>query len=67
LARKENAILLENALLDTEAPLNLEIPKALRAEGDPGSYIVQSKGPLDDGFRAELSRAPAILVWRRAP
>src|SRR5215831_11902004 len=37
LARKENAILLENALLDTEAPLNLEIPRALRAEGDPGS------------------------------
>src|SRR5215831_9420604 len=37
LARKENAILLENALLDTQAPLNLEIPRALRAEGDPGS------------------------------
>jgi subtilisin-like proprotein convertase family protein len=62
LARKDNAILLENALLDTEAPLSLGIPKALRAAGDPGSYIVQSKGPLDDGFRAELSRAGATIV-----
>ena len=62
LARKDNAILLANALLDTERPLNLQIPRALRAEGDPGSYIVQSKGALDDGFRAELSRAGATIV-----
>jgi subtilisin family serine protease/subtilisin-like proprotein convertase family protein len=62
LARKDNAILLENALLDTEKPLNLEIPQALRAEGDPGTYIVQSKGALDDMFRAELSRVGATIV-----
>src|ERR1051325_859200 len=62
LARKDNAILLENALLDTGKPLNLQIPKELRAQSDPGSYIVQSKGPLDDPFRAKLSRVGATIV-----
>ncbi len=61
LARDNQAILLRNALIDTrvEAP---NIPEHLRAKGDPGSYIVQARGPLTDLFRAELSAAKAEIV-----
>ncbi len=62
LAHKDTAILLENALLDTEVPLGLEIPESLQAKGDQGTYIVQSKGALDDRFRAILSQAGAAIV-----
>jgi len=37
------AILLENALLDTAAPLELLIPSGLRAHSPSGTYIVQSR------------------------
>src|SRR5437588_6069456 len=50
LARSESAILMENALLDTTRGTSLPIPDYLRAQGDPGSYIVQSRRPLDDAF-----------------
>ena len=62
LSRSDNAILLENALLDTEQPGGVSIPDHLRAQGDPGSYIVQSRGPLDNGFRALLKEAGARIV-----
>src|SRR5213075_1786654 len=45
LARSDTAILLENALIDTSEAKALAIPDALRSSGDPGSYIVQSRGP----------------------
>src|SRR5206468_8700656 len=61
LSRSDNAILLENALLDTEQPGGVSIPDHLRAQGDPGSYIVQSSGPLDNGFRAMLKEAGASI------
>src|SRR2546422_867941 len=48
LARSEKAILLENALVDTEQPLSLSIPDHLRAQGDPGTYIVQSREAPND-------------------
>src|SRR5512135_2929196 len=50
LARNDNAILLRNALIDAKAPLNLAIPPHLRAQGAPGSYVVQARGLLDDKF-----------------
>ena len=56
------AILLENALVDTEQPTALPIPEHLRAEGDPGSYIVQARGPLNNAFRAKLKEAGATIV-----
>jgi hypothetical protein len=62
LIRSDHAILLENALFDTAAGAPLNIPDNLRAHGDPGSYIVQSKGPLDDAFRALLARAGATII-----
>ena len=57
-----HAILLENALIDTGSPLNFSIPKNLQAQGDPGAYIVQADGPIDDSFRAMLAAAGAQVV-----
>ena len=62
LVRSPAAILLENALLDTSRPLALPIPDSLRAQGDPGAYVVQSRAPLDDAFRARLQAAGALIV-----
>ena len=62
LVRCPTALLLENALLDTDQPLALAIPDHLRAQGDPGAYVVQSRAPLDDSFRARLQAAGAVIV-----
>ncbi len=56
------AILLENALIDTSASLNLGIPKHLQATGDPGAYIVQANRPSDAAFRAQLTAAGGQIV-----
>src|SRR6266702_1033854 len=62
LVRSDHAILLQNALIDTEQPIELSIPEHLRAQGDPGSYIIQSRAPLDDAFRSALRQAGAEIV-----
>src|SRR5208337_1280374 len=62
LTRDPHAILLANALIDTEAKLDLAIPKNLQATGDPGAYIVQAHGPIDNAFRAMLAGAGAQIV-----
>ena len=62
LLRNDHAILLENALVDTERPVSLAIPEHLRAQGDPGSYIVQARQPLDNAFRKLLADAGATIV-----
>ena len=49
-------------MLDTAQPLALAIPEHLRAQGDPGAYVVQSRAPLDDTFRARLQAAGALIV-----
>src|ERR1035437_3759580 len=62
LLRRPTAILLENALPDTADPAALSIPDHLRAHGDPGAYVVQSRAPLDDVVRARLRAAGASVV-----
>jgi len=62
LVNDPHAILLENALIDTQLPLNFSIPKNLQAPGDPGAYIVQARGPVDGAFRAALAAAGAQIV-----
>jgi len=62
LLREERAVLLENALIDTRQPLAFSIPERLRAGAEPGSYIVQARGAVDDGFRAVLAGAGATVV-----
>ncbi|HTY87248.1 MAG TPA: S8 family serine peptidase [Candidatus Acidoferrum sp.] len=57
-----HAILLENALIDSSAPLTLNIPAHLRSPGDPGAYIVQSRRPVDAAFRAVLAALDAEIV-----
>src|SRR5262249_4172992 len=42
LSRSDQGLLLRNALIDSSLPVNLDIPPHLRAQGDPGSYLVQS-------------------------
>src|ERR1017187_3572667 len=59
LVNDRKAILLENALIDTGGPLNLSMPEQLKAQGDPGAYIVQARGPITAAFRALLVRAGA--------
>ncbi|MGD0087605.1 MAG: S8 family serine peptidase [Verrucomicrobiota bacterium] len=62
LVHDDRAILLENALIDTANPLSLAIPANLQAAGDPGAYIVQARGPIDNAFRALLARSGATVV-----
>ena len=57
-----HGILLENAFIDTAAKVDLSIPPNLKASGDPGAYIVQSRGPVDNAFRAQLAAAGAEIV-----
>jgi subtilisin-like proprotein convertase family protein len=61
LMRNDRALLLENALLDTAQPAPA-IPAHLRAQGDPGSYLVQARGQIDDAFRSMLKTAGATVV-----
>ncbi|MGA2853708.1 MAG: LamG-like jellyroll fold domain-containing protein, partial [Verrucomicrobiota bacterium] len=56
------AILLENALIDSSLPVNFSFPKNLLSQGDPGAYIVQSRGPINAAFRALLARAGAEII-----
>lgn len=62
LSRSASGLILRNALIDSSAPLSLNIPAHLRAEGDPGSYVVQSRGPVTEAFRAALQQAGAEVV-----
>jgi subtilisin family serine protease/subtilisin-like proprotein convertase family protein len=62
LGRSDSAILLENALIDTASPSPLAVPEHLRASGDPGSYLVQSRRPLDKAFYTRLREAGAEFV-----
>ena len=62
LVNDRHAILLANALIDTSAKLNLSIPKKLQSPGEPGAYIVQANGPIDNAFRAMLAQSGAQIV-----
>jgi subtilisin-like proprotein convertase family protein len=62
LARRDHALLLANAWIDTERPLTWTIPPSLHAPRDNGSYLVQARGPLDGAFRASLAAAGAQVI-----
>jgi subtilisin-like proprotein convertase family protein len=62
LVRNNKAILLENALIDSSKPIDLSIPDKLRAHGDPGSYIVQADGVINQAFRDRLKSAGLNIV-----
>jgi subtilisin-like proprotein convertase family protein len=59
----ETAVLLRNAFIETTEPIGfLEIPEHLKSEGDPRSYVVQSRGRTTDQFREILKGAGARIV-----
>jgi len=62
LSRSDQAILLRNALIDTVSGAPLEIPDHLRAGSDPGAYIVQARGNVNDAFRASLASNGGTIV-----
>ncbi|HOX03978.1 MAG TPA: S8 family serine peptidase [Candidatus Paceibacterota bacterium] len=62
LARKETALLLRNAWIDTAAPGSVDVPVHLRAGEDAASYLVQARGPIDPAFRRQLEEAGARIV-----
>lgn len=62
LMHDRHAILLENAFLDTSEPLNLSIPDNLKAQGNPGAYIVQARGPISSPFRRLIAGAGGTIV-----
>src|SRR5207249_178329 len=62
LVHSDRALLLANAFIDTSVPRGPAIPPHLRAQGDPGSYIVQARGPVDAAFRKMLADAGATIV-----
>lgn len=62
LSRDNHAILLENALIDTASSSAFEIPDALKSHGDPGAYLVQADGPMNDTLRNQITAAGASIV-----
>lgn len=62
LFRSDTAVLLRNALVETREPVRLNIPPHLRAQGDPGSWLVQARGSIDGRFREVLRGAGAEIV-----
>jgi len=62
LTRMPHAILLENALIETEGKTALAIPAHLRAAAEPGAYLVQARGVMDAPFRAALAAAGGQIV-----
>lgn len=62
LLRDPRALILENALIDTGRPLAASIPDHLRAAEEPGSYVVQARGLVDEPFRQALKSAGAEVV-----
>src|ERR1035437_3459211 len=61
LAGTRHAILLANALIDTDARLDLKIPSHLRSAGNPGAFIVQALGVIDARLRRQLGAGGAQI------
>lgn len=62
LMRSERAILLRNALVDTESAAALPVPEEMRSAGDPGTYIVQGRGTSAEELRRQLTEAGARVI-----
>lgn len=62
LVRSDSAVLLRNAFIDTAESIDLSIPEHLRSGDEPGSYIVQARGALNEELRAQLRAVQASIV-----
>ncbi len=50
LSKRDSAIMLQNALIDSESVVPIVVPEHLRAAADTRSYLLQSVGPFDAVF-----------------
>lgn len=62
LVRHDRALNLRNALVDTESGTPLQLPAGLEAGEDPGAYLVQSRGVLNESLRRQLREAGMEIV-----
>jgi hypothetical protein len=62
LSRKDTAILMGQAWIDTAEAVNLPIPAHLKAGENPGAYLVQSRGAAAGAFQKTLRAAGADVV-----
>ncbi len=62
LTHTATALLMNIAFIDTSEKASLSIPEHLRSSGDPGSYIVQARGPIENSFRERLQTAGANII-----
>ncbi len=62
LIRQDSALLLRHALIDPTSPEPLVIPDHLRSAEEPGAYLVQSRGAIDDSFRGQIQAAGGEVV-----
>ncbi len=62
LVRNDRALNLRNALVDTASGQPLELPAGLEAGAEPGAYLVQSHGMLNDRLRRDLKAAGLEVV-----
>lgn len=62
LIRSQSAILLRNARIETSDSTPLPIPANLRAQGDPGCYIVQARDGITPEFYENLERIGAHVI-----
>lgn len=62
LVGEPRALLLANALIDTTQPWEGQVPPHLKAEGDPGAYLVQWQEGNDRFVRAGLAELGAQVI-----
>ena len=59
---RDTVIDLENAIVDTTVLTRLSIPGHLRAEAEPGAFIVQARAAIDQVFQGRLRESGATPV-----
>ena len=62
LARSETAILLRNARIETLEEREVPIPTSLQAGKEPGCYIIQAQGNIDQEFYRQLERLGGKVI-----
>ena len=62
LLTKDSSILLKNAFIDTDLPLELKIPEHLKSDSDPGAYIIQFKPGKNNEINSQLAKAGLKVI-----
>ena len=62
LLRSDTALLLRNALIDTANRRQPAVPEHLKADAEPGGFIVQARGVITPAFRTLVTQAGGEIV-----